>query len=245
MASSGGEGKTDDEDAKKAVIHQQCEAAVDEVLATVNTVQYLLKSIAEITQTPFRRERIKCVSLQHVHSGLSDAGVSAGYMWRRAREDCERGDVLLVEEQVVAATPAITTTTSSSSGRPKLDKKTIEAVERNLRHELIHAFDDARGVVEAADCTHQACSEIRAARLSGDCFVGQELRRGRLDPLRSGMLCVRRRATLAVERNPVCRGFSERAVERVFQRCYSDYEPFAAPIYALGSYGEEKFDVRL
>ncbi|RNE97639.1 mitochondrial inner membrane protease ATP23 [Trypanosoma rangeli] len=231
-------------DAKSSVLHEQCEAAVDEVLASVNTVQYLIKSMEEITGIPFQRNRIKCVSLNrdgHSRggdatsdgSGLSDGNVMAGYMWRRAREDCEQGDILLVEELMVGRA------SSGSTNTP--DKRTMETVERNLRHELIHAFDDARGVIEASDCMHQACSEIRAARLSGDCFVGEELKRGRLDPLRSGMLCVKRRAMLAVEKNLICRGFSERAVDRVFQRCYSDYEPFAAPIYAMGSYGEEQF----
>ncbi|ESS68035.1 hypothetical protein TCDM_03185 [Trypanosoma cruzi Dm28c] len=232
-----------EEGVKSSLLHQQCEAAVNEVLATVNTVQYLIKSIEEITGKPFHRERIKCVTLNRcIHSGgavgnngsgLLDGNVMAGYMWRRAREDCEKGDILLVEELMVGK--------AGNSGTNIPDKRTIETVERNLRHELIHAFDDTRGMIEASDCIHQACSEIRAARLSGDCFVGEELKRGRLDPLRSGMRCVKRRAILAVEKNPVCRGFSERAVERVFQRCYSDYEPFAAPIYAMGSYGEEKF----
>ncbi|RNF10194.1 mitochondrial inner membrane protease ATP23 [Trypanosoma conorhini] len=227
-----------------SVLHQQCEAAVDEVLASVNTVQYLIKSIDEITGRPFKRERVRCVSLNRGGrssgddvsgngAGLSDGNVMAGYMWRRAREDCEKGDILLVEELMVGKA------SNGSTNTP--DRRTVETVERSLRHELIHAFDDARGVIDSSDCMHQACSEIRAARLSGDCFVGEELKRGRLDPLRSGMLCVKRRATLAVERNPICRGFSERAVERVFQRCYSDYEPFAAPIYAMGSYGEKLF----
>ncbi|KAH9581913.1 Peptidase M76 [Trypanosoma melophagium] len=254
-------GEVDDDDDGR--IHQECEAAVDEVLASVNTVQYLIKSIEEITQTPFIRERIKCVSLRRPKNGASNSSisenmnnininsessafsnerVSAGYMWQRAREDCEKGDILLIEENMIAGA-ARKSTTQSSELQPS--KHTLDTVERNLRHELIHAFDDARGVIEPADCTHQACSEIRAARLSGDCFVGQELRRGRLDPLRSGMLCVRRRAAMALETNPVCRGFSDRAVERVFRRCYSDYEPFAAPIYAMGSYGDERFDLRL
>nr|CCC93752.1 unnamed protein product [Trypanosoma congolense IL3000] len=224
---------------KPASAHEICEAAVDEVLATVNTVQYLIKSIEEITNTPFLRERIKCVSGVHSGSGndnggggFADGSSAAGYLWRRMDEHCDKGDILLVEEHIVP---------EKTGAAPIMvpDKKILAAVERNLRHELIHAFDDARGVVEASDCTHQACSEIRAARLSGDCFVGQELSRGRLDFFRGGMQCVRRRAVLAVDKNPICRSFSERAVELVFKRCYSDYEPFAAPLYSMGSYGDE------
>ncbi|KAG8346235.1 putative Peptidase M76 family [Trypanosoma vivax] len=227
----------------QSLVHRVCEAAVDEVLATVNTVQYIIQSIEQISHAPFRRERIKCVSLKPktdrgnaAAACLMDGSTAAGYMWRRARDDCEKGDILLLEEHVVNPQSVDT-----PGKEVVLDGKTLLAVERSLRHELIHAFDDVRGFVEAADCSHQACSEIRAARLSGDCFVGEEFRRGRFDPLSGGMKCVRRRAIMAVDKNPLCRDFSERAVERVFQRCYSDYEPFAAPIYAMGSYGKERF----
>ncbi|CBH15660.1 Peptidase M76 family, putative [Trypanosoma equiperdum] len=232
---------------KQPSIHEICEAAVDEVLANVNTVQYLIKSIEEISNTPFRRERIKCVP--QLDSGgvanaswaggsntMADGTSAAGYMWRRARRDCEKGDILLIEQHVV-----LDKATENDSIVP--GAKTCTAVERNLRHELIHAFDDARGIIEASDCMHQACSEVRAARLSGDCFVGEEMRRGRFDLLSGGIQCVRRRAITAVEKNPLCRGFSERAVERIFKQCYSDYEPFAAPLYSMGSYGDEKFEL--
>lgn len=191
--------------------------------------------------------------------------VFAGYMWRRARPDCDKGDIVLVEDHLAwkngpstggdgddakkataaaqSASPQQVGATISRRDLLERDhKKALTQTERNIRHELIHAFDDSRGFVESADCTHQACSEIRAARLSGDCFAGEEAKKGRFTFFEGGVQCVRRRATMAVEMNPVCRGFSDRAVETVFQRCYSDYEPFAAPVYALGSYGTEMFE---
>lgn len=191
--------------------------------------------------------------------GLDPRQVFAGYMWRRARPDCQKGDIVLIQEHIPQSTThkKLPDTDANGSKTSSLatfqhvggiaDLQThhaaaLEHVERNLRHELIHAFDDARGYIESADCTHQACSEIRAARLSGDCFAGEEIKKGRFDMLQGGLRCVKRRATTAVEMNPVCRGFSERAVETVFQRCYSDYEPFAAPVYAMGSYGERMFE---
>jgi inner membrane protease ATP23 len=113
-------------------------------------------------------------------------------------------------------------------------------VERALRHELVHAYDDTRGHVEPTNCYHHACSEVRAARLSGDCLVQQEARRGNVGNLVSGGRdCVLRRAALAVEQNPMCKGFGGRAVDVVFGRCYVDYEPFVAPIYTMGSVRSE------
>jgi len=46
-----------------------------------------------------------------------------------------------------------------------------------VTHELIHAYDHCRAKVDWDDCVHHACSEIRAANLSGDCFFGKEVRR--------------------------------------------------------------------
>lgn len=256
--------------------HDVCEAAVDYVLRNVNTVQYLLRSIEEISGTTFHRDRIKCLPAAPRNrpasspaSGLTPDRVFAGYMWRSARADCQAKDIVLLEDHInrlfnvkqaesflkkytepvsSAESPAADSPVSGTTAL-KLQRllagsqqAVLEQMERNIRHELVHAFDDARGHIESADCMHQACSEIRAARLSGDCFVGQEVRKGRFNFFEGGQKCVRRRAVMAVDRNPVCRGFSERAVDTVFQRCYSDYEPFAAPVYALGSYGGDHFE---
>ncbi|CCW60036.1 unnamed protein product [Phytomonas sp. EM1] len=259
-------------------VHVLCEAAVDYVLRNVNTVGYIIKSIEEITQQAFPRERIKClkadpVSFLNTKNELSlpslqtvdFSSVSAGYMWQRTRPDCEKGDIVLIEDYLALMNQKPQNHTSISSEGVNLDakvndgenicssvdlmselkrnhKSALNFVERNLRHELIHAFDDVRGHIDSADCFHQACSEVRAARLSGDCFTEEELKRGRLNYFEGGLKCVQRRATMALEANPICRGFSKRAVEAVFRRCYSDYEPFAAPIYTMGSHGERRFE---
>ena len=256
--------------------HDVCEAAVEYVLRNVNTVQYLIRSIEEVTGTSFQRDRIKCLPLvpyrgaAYDAAGLTPDRVFAGYMWRSARADCKAKDVVLLEDHIIRLfnakqaesflqkkqseeakndAPSSSLSSPSPSTSPQLlqellvdsQQPVLHQVERNIRHELIHAFDDARGTIESSDCVHQACSEIRAARLSGDCFVGQEMRKGRFNFFEGGQKCVRRRAVMAVERNPVCRGFSERAVDTVLTKCYSDYEPFAAPVYSLGSYGDTQF----
>lgn len=238
--------------------HDICEAAVNIVLRQVNTIQYLLQSVEQVSGQPFTRDRIKCLSASPSSSGngLTAERVYAGYMWRSVGPQSRAKDIVLLEEHVFRlfnskAAAAAEEKNSGSTIVTEVEKteqmllasqqSLLHQTERNLRHELIHAFDDARGIIESADCLHQACSEIRAARLSGDCFMSQEARKGRFNFFDGGQKCVRRRAIMAVDRNPVCRGFSERAVETVLQKCYSDYEPFAAPIYAMGSYGDEQF----
>lgn len=200
---------------------RQCESFVDEIVAEVNTVQYLMWTIREIGGN-MTRDMIKCVdprtdaSLKAAVDGTNVASntVQAGYIWSPTSKDLKRGEIAIRADKV----------------------STREQVERSLRHELVHAFDDARGFVDPQDCLHHACSEIRAARLSGDC-LGFEMAQNWMEPMSSGLQCVKRRAILAVEANPVCKSFSDRAVEKVFPKCYSDYEPFVAPIYAMGNYG--------
>ncbi len=203
--------------------HDRCEKFVRDVLANVNTISYLVDSIKklgrEITEADF-----KCVPNRAVltSSGSSSSGSAqqpqqpqqqqqAGYMWVDTKF-AKRGSIVLLEEML----------------------RERDDVERAVRHELVHAFDDARGEIEPTNCYHQACSEIRAARLSGDCFIGEEIKRGRVGTV-SGRDCCQRRAILAVENNPLCRGFGARSVEVVMPRCYRDFEPFVSTPYAMGS----------
>jgi len=197
--------------------HKECQAHVAAVLREVNTVKYLTEALQQLGRA-WRPEQVKCVSGRQLPSSAFDSDgrplAMAGYIWRDIGEHTKRGDILLHEEALHSQAD----------------------VERSLRHELIHAFDDARGFLDPSNCYHQACSEIRAARLSGDCFVAEEIRRGHFDLFTSGKRCVERRAGMAVERNPMCRGFGSRAVDAVMGRCYRDYEPFVAPLYHMGSW---------
>lgn len=218
-----------------------CEKFVDDVLRTVNTVQYLFVAINKIGGN-MSRERIVCIepttpaaklqplanngestspasSAPVVNQVQSSHKVQAGYIWENSK-DLKRGDIALRADHITS----------------------LELAERSLRHELVHAFDDARGFVDPQDCLHHACSEIRAARLSGDC-LGFEMAQNWSDPVSSGLQCVRRRAIMAVDNNPVCRSFSERAVEKTFPVCYSDHEPFVASIYAMGNYGYQSVNL--
>lgn len=74
-----------------------------------------------------------------------------------------------------------------------------------LVHEAVHAFDACRAKVDWGNCVHHACSEIRAAALSGDCSFGREvfLRRN-FGFAKQFQRCVKRRAELSVSLNPYC-----------------------------------------
>eukprot|EP01135_Chromosphaera_perkinsii_P012001 Nk52_evm9s2568 gene=Nk52_evmTU9s2568 len=105
-------------------------------------------------------------------------------------------------------------------------------VEETLIHELIHAFDHCRAKVDWADCRHHACSEIRAANLSGDCrfvreFQKLNVRVGKWSKMHQE--CVRRRAELSVSLNPNCQRYpnqAKRSVDAVWETCFKDRAPF-------------------
>lgn len=104
-------------------------------------------------------------------------------------------------------------------------------VENTLVHEMIHAYDDARALMDWRDLTQHACTEIRAAHLSGDCSFVREVDRGNFNPVTwggTGARCVRRRAELSVSMHPGCRTPAEakEAVERAWATCYADTAPF-------------------
>ena len=105
-------------------------------------------------------------------------------------------------------------------------------MENALAHELIHAYDHCRagGKMDWLDLRQHACSEIRAANLSGDCHWVNELMRGRVffGIKKHHQACVRRRAELSVAMNPKCRDakHAQEVVDGVFERCFRDTAPY-------------------
>lgn len=102
-------------------------------------------------------------------------------------------------------------------------------VAQAMAHELVHAYDHCRATtLDWADCDHHACSEVRAASLSGDCTFSNELLRGNVGLRGQHQACARRRAALSVAMNPACGGGrgAEAAVDRVFDACFNDTAPF-------------------
>ncbi|KAM9246530.1 mitochondrial inner membrane protease ATP23 homolog isoform 2-T2 [Leptosomus discolor] len=99
---------------------------------------------------------------------------------------------------------------------------------RVVTHELIHAFDHCRAHVDwFKNVKHLACSEIRAANLSGDCTLMNEIARFKFGLKGHHQTCVRDRAIrsiLAVRK--VSKEMAEKAVDEVFDACFNDLEPF-------------------
>ncbi|KAA8495041.1 Mitochondrial inner membrane protease ATP23 [Porphyridium purpureum] len=96
-----------------------------------------------------------------------------------------------------------------------------------LVHEMVHAFDECRAYMDWNSCKQHACSEVRAAALSGDCNWGKEIQRGNFNFANQFPRCIRRRAELSVAMNPNCGPvLAKEAVADVFEVCYNDTMPF-------------------
>eukprot|EP00697_Spironema_sp_BW2_P005769 gnl/Spiro4/18038_TR9629_c0_g1_i1.p1 gnl/Spiro4/18038_TR9629_c0_g1~~gnl/Spiro4/18038_TR9629_c0_g1_i1.p1 ORF type:complete len:195 (-),score=19.98 gnl/Spiro4/18038_TR9629_c0_g1_i1:46-630(-) len=96
----------------------------------------------------------------------------------------------------------------------------------NLVHEMVHFFDWCRGPETFHTEKTIACTEVRAAALSGDCAEFQERMRGHATNVPAAhMTCVRRHALLSVRRSPLATE-PEKAINEVFERCYEDTSPF-------------------
>eukprot|EP01116_Phalansterium_solitarium_P016264 TRINITY_DN3748_c0_g1_i1.p1 TRINITY_DN3748_c0_g1~~TRINITY_DN3748_c0_g1_i1.p1 ORF type:complete len:183 (-),score=37.83 TRINITY_DN3748_c0_g1_i1:231-779(-) len=103
------------------------------------------------------------------------------------------------------------------------------ATRHAVAHELVHAFDWCRADVNLADCSHVACTEIRAANLAGDCLWLRELMRGNgLHLRKQHQACVRRRAELSVAQISDCAapGQAKAAVDKAWSSCFPDLNPF-------------------
>eukprot|EP00041_Stephanoeca_diplocostata_P032957 m.1075344 g.1075344 ORF g.1075344 m.1075344 type:complete len:199 (+) comp24239_c1_seq4:191-787(+) len=120
--------------------------------------------------------------------------------------DAERNEVVLCQNNIV-------------SERDMADVMT---------HELIHAFDHCRGKVDFKNLEHLACTEIRAANLSGDCFMWKEW----FNRLNFGLKgqqakCVRRKAArsiVAITDGDYDKAYE--AIDKVWDTCYHNTEPF-------------------
>jgi len=106
-------------------------------------------------------------------------------------------------------------------------------LEELLTHELVHAYDHCRVDIDWTNCEHHACSEIRAAALSGDCRLGNELSRGNIGFFGQHRRCVERRAMLSLQANPNCSNKEEaqKVMDKVFDKCYADTSPFSRTPY--------------
>eukprot|EP00668_Euglena_longa_P029153 GGOE01036497.1.p1 GENE.GGOE01036497.1~~GGOE01036497.1.p1 ORF type:complete len:190 (+),score=42.29 GGOE01036497.1:71-640(+) len=181
-----------------------CTELAAAALHSSQPVTYLTAKLAELGSAV----SIKCVERGDMEFG---SAANAGYQLRDRSGTIRRGDIVIPAEPLY----------------------TPSQFERLVTHELIHQYDDARANVQSENCLHHACSEIRAARLSGDCRWDVEWGRSNwlLDFTMKGKRCVERRARQAVDLNPNCGGRAGSFVAEVWEPCYHDPEPFTRPPY--------------
>jgi len=107
-------------------------------------------------------------------------------------------------------------------------------LEDTLSHELVHAYDYLRFNIDPANMRHQACTEIRASMLSGECrFLEEWLHRKQFsltgkDGMGQFQECVRRRAVLSLMARRECRDreHAGKVVSEVWGSCFRDTRPF-------------------
>ena len=99
-------------------------------------------------------------------------------------------------------------------------------VTETLIHELIHAYDSCRANINWSSCLHIACTEIRAANLSGDCKLVNEINRGNFRISGQGERCIKRRAEISLRSHEHCKNIAKQAISKVFPDCVADLSPF-------------------
>ncbi|KFM24793.1 ADP-ribosylation factor GTPase-activating protein AGD7 [Auxenochlorella protothecoides] len=167
-------------------------------------------------------ERIRMVGASGSSPSASGSGVAQSSMTEPSENPEWPGTTADVGEMMVDR--AVT-----RNAFVKFMMQKMQEVDNALTHELIHAYDHCRAAsLDWASLEHHACSEIRAASLSGDCNYRMEVMRGNFSLQKQHQVCVRRRAELSVGMNPHCRGPGEAAaaVDAVFDRCFRDTAPF-------------------
>jgi inner membrane protease ATP23 len=101
-------------------------------------------------------------------------------------------------------------------------------MEDTLAHELIHAYDNVTTKINWKNKLHVACTEIRAANLSGECAFTKEFKRGNWGIAKQHQECVRRRAVMSVLLSKIVNTEKEAedAVRLVWKSCFQDTAPF-------------------
>ncbi|KAF2019412.1 mitochondrial inner membrane protease ATP23 [Aaosphaeria arxii CBS 175.79] len=101
--------------------------------------------------------------------------------------------------------------------------------EDTMAHEMVHAWDHLKFKIEDDNLRHQACLEIRASTLSGECrFTREFFTKNQWRITEQLQHCVRRRATLSLMARPGVKDdvHAARIVNDVWDNCFWDTRPF-------------------
>ncbi|EFC49503.1 predicted protein [Naegleria gruberi] len=94
----------------------------------------------------------------------------------------------------------------------------IYELRRTLIHELVHAYDYARGFNRRHGCKFRACTEVRAYMLGGSCDLPIDLAKFNGDR----EACIKHHAFMSV--NPYCDD-ATKVINEVYPQCHKDYSP--------------------
>jgi len=99
-----------------------------------------------------------------------------------------------------------------------------------LTHELIHAYDFCRVKYDQTNLRHLACTEIRAANLSGDCFWSQQFAQKFMWQVKfkkQQQRCVKDHAVKSIVLvKEISDAKAREIVDSVFEQCFHDTAPY-------------------
>lgn len=200
----------EDESKEDLVAKQRCEQWKDDLLRTSPMVRFMVKHLALIDCNPVTpREQTDVSQLQAPPKLLISTcppDIAGGFSPSAPGRPTSEAGILLCANRIYSKSH----------------------LEDTLSHEMIHWWDHCRFKVDWSNLRHHACSEIRAASLSGDCRFMREMHRRNYSFLRQHQNCTKRRAVLSVRSNAACpdEETAIRVVDEVWDSCFNDTRPF-------------------
>ncbi|PKI82797.1 Mitochondrial inner membrane protease atp23 [Malassezia vespertilionis] len=194
-------------DAREDIVAQQrCEQWKNDLLRTSPMVRFMVKHLTIIGCDPVRPRPASALLPPKLLIAACPPDIAGGFSPAPANKDPSEAGILLCANRIYSKAH----------------------LEDTLAHEMIHWWDSCRFKVDWNDLRHHACSEVRAASLSGDCRWTREINRRHFTFLNQHQECARRRAILSVRANPKCADeeTAARVVDEVWDSCFNDTRPF-------------------
>ncbi|PWN37514.1 uncharacterized protein FA14DRAFT_163367 [Meira miltonrushii] len=181
---------------------ERSEKYMDRLIRYSPMIRFMIKHLSVVGCSPFDQDGF----VDKIFFGKCSGDIAGGFRPSQPGEPKSRSGLLICYNRI----------------------KSKSHMEQTMAHELIHWFDHCRFKADWSNLRHVACSEIRAASLSGDCRFFNELLRGKFGVRKHHQTCARRRAIVSMVSNPDCpdEGTAERIVDEVFESCFNDTRPF-------------------
>lgn len=183
-------------------LRERSERYLDKLIRYSPMIRFMLKHLSIVGCSPLDENGF----VEKIFFGRCHIDISGGFMPSQSNEPKSRSGLLICYNGI----------------------KDKSHLERTLAHEMIHWFDHCRFKTDWSNLRHIACSEVRAASLSGDCRLMSEMQRGKFGVRKHHQTCAKRRAIVSLSKNPSCpdEKTAERIVEEIFESCFADTRPF-------------------